>query len=100
MNEPDKAMPSNPALMVDDLDTFAAILTDWHAAKVKTLEHMKDIPAGSEVSFNDGPATVMEGPYLEGFKMGIELSLMELGTLPFFTETTDAELGKILDTAG
>lgn len=90
--------PPETTVMVEDLDTFVSILMDWHAAKVKTLEHMVDIPEGSEVTINDGMAKILEGDYRDGFILGLTLSLMELGTLPFICEQVPSEVGKILDT--
>jgi hypothetical protein len=89
---PDNIIP------VPDLNTFAAILMDWHEAKVKTLEHMQNIPEGSEVSLNDGPAVIMTPEYRAGFAMGITVSLMELGILPFFTDESPQGSTEMSDT--
>ena len=69
----------------NDLDTFFGLLTGWHKNKVDTLNHMKDVPEGTEVSMegDDSPPIILSGDMLAGFQLGIELSLMELGTLPF-----------------
>lgn len=71
---------------VDNIDHFVAILTDWHSGKVKTLQHMAEIPPGSEMETEGGITVVMHGEFLDGFKAGIGLALMELGTLPFAAE--------------
>lgn len=77
----------------NDLDTFFGLLTGWHEKKVATLNHMKDVPEGTEVTMDgdDSPPIVLTGNMLTGFQLGIELSLMELGTLPFYAETDEAE---------
>ena len=73
-------------VMVEDLDAFVAVLADWHTSKVAGLKHMQSIPAGAEVTFNEGSSNILTGDLLKGFQLGIELSLLELGTLPFYTE--------------
>ena len=74
---------SEEIIQVDDLNTFVSLLSNWHAGQVATLEHMKSIPQGSEVSLNDGAPITMSDEYHAGFVMGLTVSLMELGTLPF-----------------
>lgn len=76
---------------INDLDTFFGLLTGWHRRQVATLNHMKDVPEGTEVTMEgDGsPPLVLSGDTLRGFQLGIETSLMELGTLPFYAETED-----------
>lgn len=78
-------------VLLDDLDSFAAAVMGWHQRKVAVLQHMTEVPEGTEVSINGDATTAiaLTGDVLAGFKLGIELSLMELGELPFFTETTD-----------
>ena len=78
---------------VSDLDTFFTLLNAWHTSKVAMLNHMKDVPEGTEVSVggDDGPPTILSGEMLAGFQLGIDLSLMELGILPFYPEPEDAQ---------
>lgn len=76
---------------IESLDQFAGLLTAWHAEKVRVLEHMLQIPEGTEMVVDGGEAVPLIGDRLAGFKAGIQLSLMELGTLPFITESRDAE---------
>lgn len=73
---------------IDSLDQFVKILTAWHSQKVAVLEHMLTIPEGSEMVVEGEPASpvVMTGDILAGFKAGLGLALMELGTLPFLCE--------------
>ena len=73
---------------VSDLDTFFTLLNGWHKNKVAMLKHMTEVPEGTEVSLDDKqePTITLTGEVLAGFKLGIELSLMELGTLPFYEE--------------
>ena len=73
-------------LYIDSLDQFINILHIWHGRKVKVLEHMAEIPSGTEVVFNKGEPVILEGEILRGFCMGLNLALMELGKLPFAAE--------------
>lgn len=76
-------------VVVNDLDEFVRTLVGWHSHKVKVLEHMAEIPTGTEVVFNQGPPVVLEGDMLKGFCMGLNLALMELGKLPFAVEVEE-----------
>ena len=75
-------------LMIEDLDTFVNTLTAWHNRQVEVLKQLKNIPDGTEVSFEEGKVDVITGDLRKGFAMGIEVALIELGQLPFvpFTE--------------
>jgi hypothetical protein len=81
-------------VQIPDLDTFTTLLSNWHKTKVAMLEHMLNLPDGSEMVVNgdDEAPVVMTGDMLAGYKYGIQLSLMELGTLPFIIETVDQPL--------
>lgn len=78
-------------LEVTSLDTFVALLSNWHQSKVAGLEHMLQVPAGVEMQVDDGPPVILSGERLDGFKAGISLALMELGILPFATVSSDTE---------
>ena len=77
-------------LVIEDMNQFVQILVAWHSEKVKVLEHMLQVPDGSVMETNGIEAT-LTGDLLIGFKAGIELALMELGTLPFAYETESPE---------
>lgn len=74
-----------------DLGQFVKYLTAWHSHKVKILEHMLSIPEDSEMVVDGGSASsvIMTGDMLAGFKAGVELALIELGTMPFGYELED-----------
>lgn len=74
---------------VDDIHHFVAITTSWHAKKVAVLQHMLQVPAGTEMTTEGGTEVVLEGAFLDGFKAGLGLALMELGILPFAAEVED-----------
>lgn len=75
---------------VDDLDGFVKLLTKWHANKIAVLNHMLLIPEGSDMTSGD-QTIKLEGDLMAGFKAGLEVALMELGTLPFAFEEEGAE---------
>lgn len=75
---------------VESLDTFVQLLSHWHASKVKVLEHMLTIPPGTEADLESFGTVVLSGDTHRGFVLGLSLALIELGTLPFVAEPTDA----------
>lgn len=80
-----------PTIEIDDLEQFVKIMAGWHGQRVSILQHMLEVPDGTEMIVGDESPTrvILTGDMLAGFKAGIELSLIELGTLPFVYETTD-----------
>ena len=78
-------MTKPETILIGDIDQFVNLLTRWHVEKVKVLEHMLEVPDGTEMEC-DGASVVLTGDMLAGFKAGINLSLMELGILPFVSE--------------
>lgn len=77
-------------LVIEDMNQFVQILVAWHSERVQALEHMLQVPDGTVMETNGIDAT-LTGDLLVGFKAGIELALMELGTLPFAYETDPPE---------
>lgn len=76
---------------VADLDQFVAMLTAWHTRQVQTLNHFMQIPPGTPMEVNGAGERKLEGDLLEGFKAGVQLSLLNLGTLPFAAEVEEEE---------
>ena len=77
---------------VDNIHEFVHYLNSWHSSKVQELRHMIDMPEGiTMVTEENGveKSVLMEGVMLAGFKAGVELALMQLGTLPFSAELED-----------
>jgi hypothetical protein len=83
--------PIPETVAITDVNQFVGILTDWHAHKVAILEHMLQVPDGTEMQVDDGESIILTGDMLAGFKAGISIALMELGVLPFVAEM-DPEL--------
>ena len=83
--------PDNPQalIQVSDLGQFVHYLASWHSQKVAELQHMVDVPADT-IMESEGIQLVLQGDTLEGFRAGLSLALVALGTLPFAVETEDA----------
>lgn len=78
-------------LDVADMGQFIALLKAWHFKQVATLEHMKNIPTGTEVTAEDEAPFTLEGDTMRAFQMGIDISLAHLGVLPFAAEFIDPD---------
>lgn len=79
-------------LEIQDLDQFVKLLVGWHTQQVKTLEHFLDMPEGVVMQVDGDEQIALTGDLLAGFKAGINMSLMQLGKLPFAMELeSDAE---------
>lgn len=79
---------------VTDLNEFVAVLTDWHTTQVETVKHLMNVPEGVGVVIGDGAdqqTKVLEGDFLEGYRLGIDLALNYMGTLPFVAEVEDEQ---------
>ena len=81
-------------MVIENMDMFAAVLKQWHQAKVATLKHTMKVPAGTELTVNDGAPIVLEGEFLKGFLLGIDVSLMEFENLPFFADNSEPEMAE------
>lgn len=80
----------NNLLYIDSLDQFINILHIWHGRKVQVLEHMLNIPEGTDMELDDKNIQLI-GDVRTAFIEGIKLSLHELGTLPFTVEQEDEQ---------
>lgn len=90
MNKPqqNQPMPVPDIIVIDDLSKFVQVLATWHAEKCAVVQHLLAVP--EDTAFEIGDETlVLAGPALAGFKFGIELAMMQLGTLPFVAELED-----------
>lgn len=77
-------------LYIDSLDQFINILHIWHGRKVQVLQHMLNIPEGTDMELDDKNIQLI-GDVRTAFIEGIKLSLHELGTLPFTVEQEDEQ---------
>lgn len=80
---------ANEIVEITDLNQFCAALMKWHSHKVAMLKHLADIPDGASVSIDGAADIVLTGDVKSAFTLGISMSLMELGTLPFFSEVSE-----------
>ena len=66
------------------------------------VQHLLDIPEGSEFQVGDDKPLVLTPENLAAFKFGVEMTMMQLGTLPFVAEMEDAAEDEALpaDAAG
>ena len=84
-----EAVVVSTTIEIQDLNQFVMALVGWHNQKVDILKHMREVPEGTEmvITGEESSKAILTGDLLAGFKAGIELALMELGTLPFGYET-------------
>lgn len=81
-------------ISIESLDHFVKILTAWHSAQCSVVKHMLELPEGSDFLIGEGEQEaplVLTGDAMTGFKFGIEMALMQLGTLPFVAEVEEPE---------
>jgi hypothetical protein len=94
MSEQTNPSQETPAdlLAVEGLDHFISLLTDWHNRQVATVKHLHAAPEGIKIIIGDGDDAEeksLEGEFLAGFQLGLDLALNYLGTLPFMAEYAD-----------
>lgn len=79
-------------LPINNVDQLFQVLTAWHEERCAVIQQLREIPIGSEFQVGEeGKETkvILTGDVLAGFKLGIELTMMQLGELPFVAETED-----------
>jgi hypothetical protein len=81
------SIDSSATVEVENLDMFVKLLTQWHETKVKVLEHMLQIPEGTEVEYAESESKPLSGDLHQGFIIGLTVALSELGILPFVTQS-------------
>lgn len=69
--------------LIESIDQFGELVTNWHTNAVSTLKHMLDVPTGMEVVIEGEDPFKMEGDIQRGYKLGINIALTYLGALPF-----------------
>jgi len=88
-----EAKKQSETVPIENVEQFVSITCAWHTDKVKVLEHMLAIPEGTKIEVSGQAEATLTGDMLAGFRAGIELSLMQLGTLPFAIELEEAPSG-------
>lgn len=71
---------------IESIDQFAALVATWHSNAVATVKHLINSPEGIEIVIEGEAPLTLEGDTQRGFKVGLELALNFLGTLPFAAE--------------
>lgn len=89
---PNKALESEIVEMTD-LDQFVQTLTAWHQAQCAKVQHMLKLPLGATFDI-EGKRVVLRGKAMDAFKLGVEMALMQLGTLPFLVEMEESPEAK------
>ena len=92
------ALELSGVLEVSDLDTFVRYLVSWHSEKVALVKHMLEVPDGAKFKIGEDEPILLSGETLTTFKLGVQMALMELATLPFVADVEDDE--PTPDTAG
>lgn len=67
---------------VTSVDAMVGLLAAWNHKQLKLLNHMKEIPEGSEVEVEDSTIK-LEGDTLKAYKLGLSVGQELLGKLPF-----------------
>lgn len=80
----DVAVPKT--MSIETVDQFGHLVSGWHANAVATVMHLMQAPEGMEVVIEGEDPFKLEGETYRGFKLGLELALNFLGTLPFVVE--------------
>lgn len=76
---------------IQTVDEFGGLLFSWHNKQVATVRHFLEVPAGTEVQVGNKEEITLDGDTLKGYKLGLELALHYLGTLPFGYIPDEAE---------
>jgi hypothetical protein len=94
-NQDSPTQEAPDVIQIDSVDQFVRILVAWHGERCAAVQHLLELPDGAEFQVGDNPPIVLTGDMLAGFKFGIEMVMMQLGTLPFTAELEDAPVGPI-----
>jgi hypothetical protein len=96
MSEEQQPVPESPKedqlVTINTVGQFAQILAAWHANQCSVVKHLLELPEGAEFKIGDEDQErdlVLTGDTMAGFKFGIEMAMMQLGTLPFVAEVED-----------
>lgn len=75
---------------IDTVDELGTMFMGWHKNTVAHMEHLLEVPDGTAMEVGDDPI-VLTGDALAGFKLGIELCLMQAKALPFAPHIEEEE---------
>lgn len=83
MNQIDLIPPADPIVEITSAPVMATMMVAWQQKTLALLNHLKSMPAGTEVTHEDNTVLVLEESTLAGFQLGLALAIEELSTLPF-----------------
>lgn len=86
-----EAVQASPEVVpIKDMNQFVQVLVAWHSERCVAVQQLLTVPEDSEFQVGEQPPVVLTPEVLAGFKLGVEMAMMQLGTLPFVAETEDA----------
>lgn len=74
---------------VTNIDHMVRILVEWNKEQVALLRHMIDMPEGTQVDIEKDNSIALTGDVRRAFQLGIQLSIEELGNLPFTVDNNE-----------
>lgn len=83
--------PEAETFPITDVNHFAQLIGTWHKRHVMRVAHYLNVPEGLEVKIDEDQPIVLTGDAYKAFLIAINLSLNELGTLPFVAEMEPEE---------
>ena len=93
INDSNEVNP-DPTVPIESLDMFVRFMTMWHEAATDRIRHFLEIPEGAEFEVSSEESTeavVLTSESHRAFKLGVEMALMQVSTLPFVAEMEDTE---------
>lgn len=90
MNAPQE-QPRTETISVENLHDFVRILTAWHGEQCAAVQQMLAVPEGATFQVGEEPEIVLTPASLAAFKLGVEMTMMKLGTLPFVAEIEELD---------
>lgn len=79
-------MSAEQTIMIESLDDFVRLLSQWHSDQVAMIKHFQEIPDGTEITEDDGAPIIITGDIRKGFILGLKTALAHIGELPFEAE--------------
>lgn len=82
--------------VIQDMDSFGALVTDWHGKVMHDLDHLMTLPEGSESELYDAKTdttttVVIEGDAYKAFMAAVMAAKAIVGKLPFSAVTAEPE---------
>ena len=68
------------------IDQLTQLLVAWYQRQIGLLTHLSNVPEGTEVQVGDAEeaeAFLLEGDVLKGYRLGLNMALSNISSLPF-----------------